>query len=153
MLVKQQQSTAEDESDTIVQAVLKMSLTPNNHDDSSNSVAAPVEPRDPSEAEFSREENRLATFEPQDNNSLGWPPNAKMEPRKIAKAGLFYTGTYYCLYFASRDFCPPQAQFCFNFSKKNGPTQISRKNSAGTNDKLVLLYFKTHFHFKLEARL
>ena len=93
MLVKQQ--STEDESDTIVQAVLKtMSLTPLNHDDSSNSVEPPVEPRDPSEAEFSREENRLATFEPQDNNSLGggWPPNAKMEPRKIAKAGLFYTG-------------------------------------------------------------
>ena len=99
MLLKE---SSEDESDTIVQAVLKtMSLTPPNHDDTSNSVAVepPVEPRDPSEAEFSREENRLATFEPQDNNSIGggWPPNAKMEPRKIAKAGLFYTGITRCL--------------------------------------------------------
>lgn len=33
------------------------------------------------------EMHRLSTFE-------GWPANAKVEPRKIARAGFFYTGRY-----------------------------------------------------------
>jgi len=48
-------------------------------------------PLDPNDAELCREEIRLATFE---RDGSAWPANAKMEPRKIAKAGLFYTGQY-----------------------------------------------------------
>lgn len=107
MLVKIEATTTESNSNddsndriSIVQAALKtMSM---NRDDPAASTGgvdvtgdedgmSPIAPSNPAEADLNREENRLATFEQEGST---WPPNAKMEPRKIAKAGLFYTGQY-----------------------------------------------------------
>jgi len=94
MLVK----ISSDQSDeALLQAALKnMSTDPDSRPDQPevrDGEEEPVRaaPTDPNEAELSREEVRLATFE---RNGSAWPANAKMEPRKIAKAGLFYTGQY-----------------------------------------------------------
>ena len=105
MLVKFETTTAESNSNddsndriSIAEAALKtMSI---NRDESggvdvvindTDDGMSPIEPSNPAEADLNREENRLATFEQEGST---WPPNAKMEPRKIAKAGLFYTGMH-----------------------------------------------------------
>ena len=70
-----------------VSQALKVSLTMNL--DEENVLTGLIAPSNPAESDLNREENRLATFE---REASPWPPNAKMEARKIAKAGLYYTG-------------------------------------------------------------
>ena len=70
-----------------VSQALKVSLTMNM--DEENVLTGLIAPSNPAESDLNREENRLATFE---REASPWPPNAKMEARKIAKAGLYYTG-------------------------------------------------------------
>ena len=70
-----------------VSQALKVSLTMNL--DEENVLTGLIAPSNPTESDLNREENRLATFE---REASPWPPNAKMEARKIAKAGLYYTG-------------------------------------------------------------
>jgi len=72
-----------------VSQALKVSLTMNL--DEENVLTGLIAPSNPAESDLNREENRLATFE---REASPWPPNAKMEARKIAKAGLYYTGQY-----------------------------------------------------------
>ena len=70
-----------------ISQALKVSLTMNL--DEENVLTGLIAPSNPAESDLNREENRLATFE---REASPWPPNAKMEARKIAKAGLYYTG-------------------------------------------------------------
>jgi len=81
-------SNINDESSSVINTTTSDGAT----SDSGNDVTLPPPPvvaPTPTHEDFRREEYRLSTFE-----EGKWPSSAKMEPRKIAKAGLYYTGQY-----------------------------------------------------------